>query len=185
MNRTHVITDLWNKDTTILFADWYLDHTEADYSKFDKRELEQFINRVYTAEQNKGIEPRLVIGQPYNTADEMRIDYKQGYLNISTDYNNPALISPISNLEFRFAHDCHHSQTENCNFQLWGECCAYSKFAAYTNDLRLRRWLFSEIVLQVCALIKLKEFAAQKHLFAPRRWVAIVDNAYGLTPCAE
>lgn len=181
MLHTSVIPNLWEKSTTLELGSFYVHSRELFPSEYQKTTIEQFIWFVYGQERSKGIAHIDFDGQPYENADIMRVDYHtKKRLLISTEYNNPAVIEPDTNLAFRFAHDSHHCQSDDCNFGLWGELCAYSKFANYTSSLWLRQWLFTEIVLQNCALILLGDYAPQKYIFAPRWAVDTVDKAYGL-----
>lgn len=182
MNRTHVILDLWTKEQTLAWGNWYLTAKEPGYTYAEQRHTQQFVTDVFMAEKAKGIVSYFVPGQPYANADDMREDYKRGFLAISTDNNNQPFLGTWSNLEFRFAHDCHHSQTDDCNFVLWGEVCAWSKFAAYTQSAKIRNWLWAEIVGQLCALVATGTFPEQKYLIAPNEFRAIAEKAYGLTP---
>ncbi len=111
--------------------------------------------------------------QPYVDADTMRYDLKKtGYLMISTQYNEPsAIMSKETNLLFRAAHDLHHCSTQSCNFELWGEICAFSKFAfsalecADNAKLDAKFYvsvLACEILGQLCAARLIGKFPEQK-----------------------
>jgi hypothetical protein len=111
--------------------------------------------------------------QPYETADNMRDSLKRTcVLEISTQYNNPhSLLSKETNLLFRTVHDLHHCSTGSCNFELWGEICAYSKFAydaleqceiAKVDAKPYLSFLTCEIVGQLCALRVNGEFPIQR-----------------------
>lgn len=116
-------------------------------------------------------------GQPYDTAKQMRQAIQElNLLVISTDYNNPDTHlfgagenGKRANLMFRTAHDLHHCMTQDCNFVLDGEICAFSKFARYalqwgkeTKQTSLAwsfvRLLACEIIGQVCYLRHNGEF---------------------------
>ena len=149
-------------------------------------EFRAFVTAVKQAEfyRNARIrEIRYVTGQPYETAQEMRQRVEEsGILRISTDFNTDEFLGERGNLEFRAAHDMHHIRSEHCNFNLWGEICAYAKFASYTRIGVFRSILFSEIVAQVCVLRTTGDFPiAQKIVLHNPDIIRKVDRAYGIT----
>jgi hypothetical protein len=114
-----------------------------------------------------------VDSQPYDTAEEMRDSLRNSKrLLISTQYNEPTkLMSKETNLLFRAMHDLHHCSTENCNFELWGELCAFSKVAfdaiEVTSKAQLgasvyTSFLACEIIGQLCALRLTGSFPEQR-----------------------
>lgn len=130
--------------------------------------------------QHAGIEkPIFVSGQPYATTEDMRRDVRSGKLLISTDFNDAPFWGKLGNLHFRTAHDLHHVQTPDCNFNLWGELCAWGLMSKsikkHVPDLRLRSKLnyvtFCETVAQVCSLRVNGDFPPQK-----------IVSMYGLEP---
>lgn len=137
------------------------------------------------AKQNYGLRGvEYVAGQPYATADEMRARVKaEKVLYISTDYDNDPFLQG-NNLAFRTAHDLHHIRSSHCNFELWGEICAYTKFAAWTNNPLWHKILFSEIVAQVVALRLRGDYAEQRIGLQPEYLIKKVHLAYDL-PYAE
>jgi hypothetical protein len=155
-----------------------------DITSWQEDEFRLFVAEVAKLEAKKmKASWKVVDGQPYANADEMRADLKANkVLLISRDFNDDALLGPDVNLMFRAAHDFHHCQTANCNFELWGECCAFAKFAARANgDGWKINVLFSEIVAQVCGLRVTGEYLNQRkvaHVFAP--WAIQVCQAYGV-----
>lgn len=154
----------------------------TDVAIKDVAAFRNFVKKVAKLEvKQAGVEVRYVEGQPYDNADEMREDVKLGgMLKISTDFNTSELLPGQLNLDFRTAHDLHHCQTEDCNFELWGECCAFAKFAARANgDAALINILFSEIVAQTCYLRIFGEFPDQAVLGPSlAKWAVQVCQAY-------
>lgn len=123
---------------------------------------------------------RFVDAQPYASADDMRDDIRKNkQILVSTQYNDINTLSPIfksaiDNLSFRATHDLHHALTENCNFELDGEICAFSKFAKnclswgnlnrkQTMANHLIMVLASEIIGQVCVVRHTGEFPRQHY----------------------
>lgn len=152
--------------------------------------FQQFVSAVAYEEQvraNKRV--KLVTGQPYQNAAEMRARVaEEGVLYISTDYNNDPLLPEGNNLNFRTAHDFHHIRSPHCNFELWGEVCAYSKFAEYAVKFpaplasEFCQILFSEIVAQVVCLRFEGDYAEQRTAFGNIEEINTVHRAYGLPP---
>lgn len=146
-------------------------HNSPDITEsVDKYAFSKFVHQVYSFETGRTrvknapvlLDVQYVTGQPYNDTDAMRVDWRKNTLKISTDYNNSPLMPGQVNLWFRAAHDVHHCQTKDCNFNLWGELCAFVKFALHTQNVEYRRILFCEIVAQVCYLRTYGNFPDQK-----------------------
>lgn len=160
----------------------YDDAPEHDYRL--AWEFGQFVQGVALeeiayAKQNYGLRGvEYVAGQPYATADEMRQRVRREHvLYISTDYDNDPFLQG-NNLAFRTAHDLHHIRSSHCNFELWGEICAYTKFAAWTTNPVYHNILFSEIVAQVVALRLRGDYAEQRLGIQPQALVNQVHRAY-------
>lgn len=120
-------------------------------------------------------------GQPYASAEDMREAVEQSHvLRISVDNNTDEFLGEETNLAFRAAHDMHHIRSGHCNFELWGEVCAYAKFASYTRVPFFHSILFSEIVSQVCYLRVFGHFPDQKIVLPSTSIVAQVNAAYGI-----
>ncbi len=122
-----------------------------------------------------------VSGQPYASADDMRVKARaSGVLQISTDFNHDVILPDKANLRFRAAHDLHHIREDGCNFVLDGEICAYSKFVAYDVRGEFHSILFQEIVAQTCYLRHFGDFPVgniyDTNAFAP--FIAKVNHAY-------
>ena len=105
-----------------------------------------------------------VDGQPYTTTDEMRAHVAMGTLLINTDYNNDPYLIAEQNLKFRALHDLQHCRTVDCNFNLWGECCAYNLAQKQATSPFVKDWLFSEIVGQLCVLRVTGEYPVQRRV---------------------
>ena len=105
-----------------------------------------------------------VDGQPYATTDEMRAHIAMGTLLISVDYASDPYLTIEQLLKFRALHDLHHCRTADCNFNLWGECCAYNLAQKQATSSFVKDWLFSEIVAQTCMLRVTGEFPVQRRV---------------------
>jgi hypothetical protein len=99
-----------------------------------------------------------VSGQPYLSFEEMERQVKKtGILEISTDFNDPAVLTPGENLIYRKIHDMHHLQL-GADFSWEGELKTCHHFCTLTNDPLFHRILFSESVLQVASSFVLGDF---------------------------
>lgn len=154
-----------------------------DITPEDIEAIRKLVKAVAKAEVKRAkVEVEYVEGQPYASADELREDVAKGILRISTDFNVSPLLGEEINLLFRVAHDLHHAATATCNFELWGECCAFAKFAALAKgNGRLINILFSEIVAQVCFLRVFSRYTDQRMIaHAFRKYALQVCQAYGV-----
>jgi hypothetical protein len=185
---TKVINDTLNDAEVNLIA--YIFKTSEDHTSelFDTGLVENFrlfVANVAAYEVDKAkVTVSYVDYEPYANADNMRADIRYNKrLLISTLFNDSPLLGEDYNLKFRVAHDLHHSQTENCNFSLFGEVCAFTKFCAYTlpHQQTFRQILFSEIVGQVCYLRRYGVFPKQKTVLTlPPKYITRIMSAYGL-----
>ena len=182
---TDMLKDVLTAQETKAISDWYMreDDCTADLMALGTgQEFRQFVQHVLTCERTKAsnvlgrtIVIDYVSGQPYTSAQDMRESFNRtGILKISTDFNDSPLMGPSVNLLFRAAHDLHHIRSANCEFNLDGEICAFTKFAKYTHFRMFRYILFSEIVGQVCALRhwgKGVTYAPQKTVLIPYKYI--------------
>lgn len=116
---------------------------------------------------------------PYQTTQQMRNDILVNRrLQITTAFNTPyvQLMTPDTNLWFRAAHDIHHSMTDDCNFELWGEVCAFSIAAKYANDSTFIKVLACEIVGQLCYLRTFGEFMPEQKVVVDAVPQHIIDR---------
>lgn len=175
MENTKVIVDLLSKEEIATIGANYFSKPVLTPSRNQVqffRQIVHFSLAQYTELWNN---PTIdyVDCQPYATADIMRDSLKfTGKLLISTQYNEPSpLMSQATNLFFRAAHDLHHCTTGNCNFELWGELCAFSKIAYSACELAQSAKLDSkpyisflacEIIGQLCAARVIGQFPEQR-----------------------
>lgn len=121
---------------------------------------------------------------PYKTTQEMRNDMlANNRLLITTAFNDPytQLMTPETNLWFRSAHDIHHAMTDDCNFELWGEVCAFSIFAKYAQQAGAYSSVFiqvlaCEIVGQLCYLRTFGEFMPEQKVVVDAVPQHIIDR---------
>jgi hypothetical protein len=167
---THVQIGLITDEEIKAIAEHYQKSDDITES-VDKQAWAMFVYQTFAYETGRDrrnanlhqvLDVQYITGQPYSTTDEMRADWRKNLLKISTDYNNSPLMPGQVNLWFRAAHDIHHCLTKDCNFNLWGELCAFVKFALHTQNVEYRRILFCEIVAQVCYLRVYGHYAEQK-----------------------
>ncbi len=125
----------------------------------DKKGFSKWVSQLY---QELPFPVEYVVGQPYKTAAEMTEDVRQkGVLKISTDFNNPVVLSPQDNFYFRATHDSHHI-LGGWDFSWEGELAACQYFCTLTNNSLYHRILFSELILQAASCLHLGGFTEQK-----------------------
>lgn len=175
MKQTKVILDLLTNDEIATIGQNYFNKPAITPSRHNVQVFRQIIYFSLAQYTKLWNNPTIdyVDYQPYITADEMRDSLTvTGRLLISTQYNEPSpIMSPVTNLLFRAAHDLHHCTTQNCNFELWGELCAYSKFAfdaceqcenASLDSKPYISFLACEIIGQLCAARVIGGFPEQR-----------------------
>ncbi|CAD5980729.1 hypothetical protein PCC9214_04696 [Planktothrix tepida] len=105
-----------------------------------------------------------IAGQPYQSAAEMTEDVRlTGVLKISTDFNDPVVLSREDNLLYRAIHDSHHI-LGGWDFSWEGELAACQYFCSLTNNRLYHRILFSELILQAAAYLYLGDFPQEQKL---------------------
>jgi hypothetical protein len=105
-----------------------------------------------------------VAGQAYKTAAEMTEDVRQtGVLKISTDFNNPVVLTPESNFLYRAIHDTHHI-LGGWDFSWEGELAACQYWCSLTHNKLYHGILFSELILQAAAYLYLGDFPQEQKL---------------------
>lgn len=177
----HVLIDIFTASELAEIGREYRDNRAYVANKYQLASIRYFVQTVALPyELWKANNPRViwVNGQPYNTADEMRHELQGGILRISTDYNDSPLMPGQINLDFRAMHDLQHCRTPDCNFNAWGEICAYTLASKLTSDEYIKDFLFSEIVGQVCYLRTYGHFPEQRVVLINRAYRLQAERAY-------
>ncbi len=158
----------------------YRDNASYSPTIHQEYSVKSYVQNTLAYELDRAKNPVIlhVNGQPYATTEDMRKDISAGLLRISVDYNNPSFVSPNTNLLFRAMHDLQHARTADCNFNFWGECCAYILAARLTHDTFIRQWLFSEIVGQVSYLRVFGAFPEQRNVLISDKIREKIERVY-------
>lgn len=188
---THVITDLLTVDEIKAIGNSLKNDTSSKFDTEFRTKWRNFV--VLTLEHSKfDAEPKFgdfkilyVEHDPYQTTQQMREDMLNNrQLLITRAFNTPysELMQPSTNLCFRTAHDIHHAMTDDCNFELWGEVCAFSIFAKYAQFLGgnysnlFIKVLACEIVGQLCYLRTFGEFMPEQKVVVDAVPQHIIDR---------
>ncbi|WP_156093081.1 hypothetical protein [Planktothrix serta] len=142
-------------------AIWYLECKGHTLNRRDQKAFSEWVRLLY---QKLPFLVEYVAGQPYKTASEMTEDVRQtGVLKISTDFNDPVVLTPEYNLFYRAIHDSHHI-LGGWDFSWEGELAACQYFCSLTNNRLYHRILFSELILQAAAYLYLGDFPQEQKL---------------------
>ncbi len=139
-------------------AEHYLKSPEDVLSQTVKAQFRQFIHRRYRQVKKLGIREVRVKGQPYKNANELFFDFDKNHrIQVSTDFNDPVVLDPETNLEYRFAHDLDHCFLR-VQFDFEGEQKACNYLSSLTQSDMMRRIIRSELLYQAAACIYLGDF---------------------------
>lgn len=154
-----------------IYAEHYLYSPEEKISKADKAKFSKFVHREYTKLKRLNIQEMRVSGQPYRDAKELFADFDQNRrIQVSTDFNNPAILDKEANLKYRYVHDVHHCLIR-ADFSWQGELRACDYFSSLTDDDTIHRVLRSELVYQAASYFYLGDFSdTQKIVLSDPRY---------------
>ncbi len=130
---------------------WLTNPTEISQYRTDvNNAFDRISNQIANGGNNSiqiGIRIEYVSGQPYTSLKELTSDCEGGFMRVSTDFNDSALLPGDLNLKFRAVHDYLHFLFQQ-SFGFAGEMNVYKaqKFM-HTTEIG-RQILYSEIVLQ-------------------------------------
>jgi hypothetical protein len=128
----------------------------------DRAELTVFIMREYQHLRDVGISVVLSDANPYATHAEMRRDVLVNHrLKVFIGGTDSPVLSHHHNVMFRAIHDYHHIVCGS-DFTLKGEIRTWRYVASLLQNLTLKKFLFSEIVLQAATAIKTGKFPVQR-----------------------
>lgn len=142
-------------------AIWYLECQGHTLNGRDQKAFSEWIHHLFL---QVPFPVEYVAGQPYQSAAEMTEDVrKTGVLKISTDFNDPVVLTPEYNLFYRAIHDTHHI-LGGWDFSWEGELAACQYFCTLTHNKLYHRILFSELILQAAAFLFLGDFPQEQKL---------------------
>ncbi|MEW6495806.1 MAG: hypothetical protein AB1589_25295 [Cyanobacteriota bacterium] len=131
----------------------------------------------------QGIDFKYVDFDPYYRGAELclediRADYNQGKMMISTQFNNSELLGPDVNMIFRCIHEIHHIKL-NVDFGWTGESATARYIMSLTNNLLFKQILFSESIGQVSVRLDQGEFLEhQKIVLFPEEVIQDFEFRY-------
>jgi len=139
-----------NNDLIKLMSDTY-EFSECELSSLQKNDLNnirKFIGNTYSMISNF-VFIDFHNNFTYESFEDMKNDFNNGILKISTKYNFSPVLGDVYNLLFRASHDYFHLLL-NEPFSFDGELKVYKFTCNLTNNQLIHKVLRSEILYQSC-----------------------------------
>jgi hypothetical protein len=133
----------------------------------DRKDLVLFIHKEYQQLRRMGITVILSEDDPYSGYDEMMEDvllYRR--LKVYIGGTDSPILTHHQNVMFRAVHDYHHVLA-GADFTIGGEIKAFQHVARLTDNQTLKRFFFSEIVLQAATFYATGSFPKQRIVDSP------------------